>query len=488
MTAAAQLVRDALDAGGPASIAVLGGAPRHERGRLRLGAARRRPRRPAPRRPARRRAAGRAARAAAGDDRRSGRGRHGRAAGARPEGGAAGPPPPSAPRRRARKRIKILELGPVATGLTRHAWRSIASRPAPSARSRRRSPTTRSPTSSRAGPVVIVAGRANLAESAEAAAARSLRAVLDACPGAKVLPALRRGNVVGALQLGLAPKDDGLDGAGILAAAAEGRIDLLVLLGADPIADCPDADLARRALAGARRVLAVDTFLTESSAAADVVLAAAAFGEKSGTTTNLEGRVTTVGRKVSVAGTARPDWMIAVGARRAARPRRRRRHARLGRRRHRRDRRRRCRPTPASPGGVAGRSRRRARRAGGRRRRLPRADGARERADQLRLSAGAHPQALRPGRDRRPTRRRWRRSPRRRRGARQPTRSRPARSRRGLGGAASWPPAAPSWSRSPPTPGCHEDRCTSRSTSPARRSPTSSTSTHRRPTSGVERL
>ena len=42
------------------------------------------------------------------------------------------------------------------------------------------------------------------------------------------------------------------------------------------------------------------------------MLAAAAFGEKSGTTTNLEGRVTTVGQKVSVAGTARPDWMIAV--------------------------------------------------------------------------------------------------------------------------------------------------------------------------------
>ena len=72
-----------------------------------------------------------------------------------------------------------------------------------------------------------------------------------------------------------------------------------MLLGADPLADCPDADLARRALAGARRVVAVDTFLTESSAHADVVLAAAAFGEKDGTTTNLEGRVTPVGRKVT---------------------------------------------------------------------------------------------------------------------------------------------------------------------------------------------
>ncbi len=85
-----------------------------------------------------------------------------------------------------------------------------------------------------------------------------------------------------------------------------------MLLGADPLSDFPDAELARRALAGARRIIAVDTFMTDSTAAADVVLAAAAYGEKSGTTTNLEGRVTTVGQKVSVAGTARPDWMIAV--------------------------------------------------------------------------------------------------------------------------------------------------------------------------------
>jgi predicted molibdopterin-dependent oxidoreductase YjgC len=65
-------------------------------------------------------------------------------------------------------------------------------------------------------------------------------------------------------------------------------------------------------MAGARRVLAIDAFLTESNAHAAVVLAAAAYGEKSGTTTNLEGRVTTVAQKITTAGTARPDWMIAV--------------------------------------------------------------------------------------------------------------------------------------------------------------------------------
>ena len=98
----------------------------------------------------------------------------------------------------------------------------------------------------------------------------------------------------------------------MLRAAAEGKLDLLVLLGADPLNDCPDVDLARRALAGARRVLSIDTFLTDSNANADAVLAAAAYGEKSGTTTNLEGRVTTVAQKITPDGTVRPDWMIAA--------------------------------------------------------------------------------------------------------------------------------------------------------------------------------
>ena len=193
--------------------------------------------------------------------------------------------------------IRILELGPAASGLTRYAWRSIRVESGAVGALRRALSDYEVADQLASGPVVIVAGRGNLAESS-ASATSMLAAVLDACPGAKVLPALRRGNVVGALQLGLAPQPDRLDGAGILTAAAEGRIDVLVLLGADPLADCPDADLARRALAGARRIIAVDAFLTESCQQADVVLPAAVFGEKDGTTTNLEGRVTTVGRKV----------------------------------------------------------------------------------------------------------------------------------------------------------------------------------------------
>ena len=211
-----------------------------------------------------------------------------------------------------KQRSRIIEFSTVETGMSPYAWKSV-----------RYEPGTQQDAAATAlddpaiaeqlagGDVVIVAGRPNLAESADATVA-ALQTLLDGCPTARVLPALRRGNVVGALTLGMAPADADHDGLATLHAAADGKLELLVLLGADPLNDCPDADLARRAVAGARRVLAIDTFPSESAQHADVVLAASAYGEKAGTTTNLEGRVTTLGQQVTATGTSRPDWMIAV--------------------------------------------------------------------------------------------------------------------------------------------------------------------------------
>ncbi len=149
-----------------------------------------------------------------------------------------------------KRRSRIVEFSTVESGLSRYAWKSI-----------RHEPGTQQTAVASAladdeiaeqfakGKVVIVAGRPNLAEPAEATVA-ALQALLGGIPSATVLPALRRGNVVGALSVGLAPARDDRDGLATLRAAADGKIDLLVLLGADPINDCPDADLARRALAG----------------------------------------------------------------------------------------------------------------------------------------------------------------------------------------------------------------------------------------------
>jgi NADH-quinone oxidoreductase subunit G len=208
-------------------------------------------------------------------------------------------------------RTKVIEFSSQSTGMTRYAWKSVRHAPgtAPSEVAKALAdPAVADQLAT--GDVVVVAGRNNLAIS-DHTALSAVTAALDAVPGARVLPALRRGNVVGALQLGLAPASADQDSLATLRAAADGKIDLLVLLGADPINDCPDADLARRGLAGARRIISIDTFLSESTQLADIVLPAAAFGEQTGTTTNLEGRVSRVNQKVTAHGTSRPDWMIA---------------------------------------------------------------------------------------------------------------------------------------------------------------------------------
>jgi predicted molibdopterin-dependent oxidoreductase YjgC len=181
----------------------------------------------------------------------------------------------------------------------------------------------------------VIIGRGNLTEAAETLAAAA-KTINDVHPDVKFLSALRRANVHGALDMGMAPgllagratldggadavaglwprvpTARGLDAAGILAAAAAGKIDTLFLLGADPLSDFPDRDLAERGLAGARTVIATDLFLTESVRQADVVLPAAGFAEVRGTTTNLEGRISTVSQKVTPPGTAQSDWVIAA--------------------------------------------------------------------------------------------------------------------------------------------------------------------------------
>ena len=109
------------------------------------------------------------------------------------------------------------------------------------------------------------------------------------------------------------PEATGLDARGILTAAADGEIDVLVLLAADPINDFSDRGLALRGLFGAACVVAVDMFVNDSAAlAADVVLAAAGPTESDGTFTNLEGRISRMAQKVTPPGTARADWAIAA--------------------------------------------------------------------------------------------------------------------------------------------------------------------------------
>ena len=181
------------------------------------------------------------------------------------------------------------------------------------------------------GPVTVILGRASVAESATATVDAAV--ALNGLPGVRFLSALRRGNVHGALDAGLAPgllpgrqrldagcdawpsvpAAAGLDTAGMLGAAAAGDLDVLVLLGADPLSDFPDSDLAARALDSVGTVIAIESLPNASTVAhADVVLPAAMATEVDGTFTNLEGRVSVCEQKVTPPGTARADWMTAT--------------------------------------------------------------------------------------------------------------------------------------------------------------------------------
>jgi NADH-quinone oxidoreductase subunit G len=185
----------------------------------------------------------------------------------------------------------------------------------------------------RDGDVVVVLGRQSLAESPESVVQAA--AALAAVPGVKFLSALRRGNVRGALDLGLTPgflpgrvtldagrdhftgawgrvpAERGLDAAGVLEAAAAGTVDTLVLLGSDLVEDFPDRIRMRAGLDALRFVVAVGAFPGDAADTADVFLPTSVWGEKTGSTTNLEGRVMRQARLITPEGTTMADWRIA---------------------------------------------------------------------------------------------------------------------------------------------------------------------------------
>ncbi|MQA99442.1 MAG: NADH-quinone oxidoreductase subunit NuoG [Actinobacteria bacterium] len=135
--------------------------------------------------------------------------------------------------------------------------------------------------------------------------------------GGKLLVCVPHAGSQGMLDMGVHPGLDagyvevaepGRDTRAILEAAAAGELDALFLFGADPIADFPDAGLARRALEKGIFTVAVELFPTQSAMRADVVLPSAAYAEREGTFTNLERRVQKLERLVAPPGTAQEPW------------------------------------------------------------------------------------------------------------------------------------------------------------------------------------
>lgn len=107
------------------------------------------------------------------------------------------------------------------------------------------------------------------------------------------------------------PAEAGLTTGEMLKAAAAGEIKALFLAGANIVNTWPDRKLAEEAL-GNSFVVVTELFMNETAQAADVILPAATFTEKSGTFTNLDGLVQAVKSAKKAEGSAQPDGDIFV--------------------------------------------------------------------------------------------------------------------------------------------------------------------------------
>jgi NADH-quinone oxidoreductase subunit G len=168
--------------------------------------------------------------------------------------------------------------------------------------------------------VVFVVGRPNFAESPEVMET-AIRTLAERFTGAKFLPALRRANVMGALDMGLGPRlrpghgyDESCQGRDTLAqleAMRSGEQKAVLLLGGCLLGNVLDPEAAVAALEAAK-VVVVTGHGGRTLAHADVVLPAAVQHERHGTVTNIEGRVTNVTPKIVAPGSAWSDVAIAA--------------------------------------------------------------------------------------------------------------------------------------------------------------------------------
>nr|MDP2191292.1 molybdopterin-dependent oxidoreductase [Rhodoferax sp.] len=96
-------------------------------------------------------------------------------------------------------------------------------------------------------------------------------------------------------------------------AAADGEIKALWIACTNPAQSMPDQATVRRALERAEFVVVQEAFASTATCAyADLLLPATTWGEKEGTVTNSERRISRVRAAVPAPGAARDDWSIAV--------------------------------------------------------------------------------------------------------------------------------------------------------------------------------
>jgi assimilatory nitrate reductase catalytic subunit len=109
------------------------------------------------------------------------------------------------------------------------------------------------------------------------------------------------------------PAQPGLTAVELFEAVGAGRIKALWIACTNPAHSLPDADKVRAALAACEFVVVQEAYAhTDTTAYADLLLPAASWGEREGTVTNSERRISRVRAAVAPPGSARPDWQIVV--------------------------------------------------------------------------------------------------------------------------------------------------------------------------------
>ncbi|MBN1007463.1 molybdopterin-dependent oxidoreductase [Amphritea pacifica] len=111
---------------------------------------------------------------------------------------------------------------------------------------------------------------------------------------------------------------EGLKAVDMFQAVHDGRIKAIWIMGTNPVASLPDADLVREALQRCELVVVSDCIeKTDTTACANVLLPATGWAEKDGTVTNSERVISRQRGFLKPAGKSRHDWQIICSVARA---------------------------------------------------------------------------------------------------------------------------------------------------------------------------
>ncbi len=106
----------------------------------------------------------------------------------------------------------------------------------------------------------------------------------------------------------------GLKAVDLFRAVEDGSVKAVWIIATNPVVSLPDADQARRALERCELVVVSDVVASsDTNSYADVLLPALAWGEKDGTVTNSERRISRQRSFLPAPGAARADWRILCG-------------------------------------------------------------------------------------------------------------------------------------------------------------------------------